>query len=61
MKLIIIFISQLNTNSINLIFSLRGIKITELIQFGLFVIVGGASAMLVSRLDMVMIGKFMET
>ena len=59
MKLIIIFISQLNTKSINLIFSLRGIKITELIQFGLFVIVGGASAMLVSRLDMVMIGKFM--
>ena len=59
MKLIIIFISQINTNSINLIFSLRGIKITELIQFGLFVIVGGASAMLVSRLDMVMIGKFM--
>ena len=59
MKLIIIFISQFNTKSINLIFSLRGIKITELIQFGLFVIVGGASAMLVSRLDMVMIGKFM--
>ena len=59
MKLIIIFISQINTKSINLIFSLRGIKITELIQFGLFVIVGGASAMLVSRLDMVMIGKFM--
>tara|TARA_X000000950_G_scaffold47209_1_gene54448 strand:+ start:10948 stop:12432 length:1485 start_codon:yes stop_codon:yes gene_type:complete len=59
MKLIIIFISQLNSKSINLIFSLRGIKITELIQFGLFVIVGGASAMLVSRLDMVMIGKFM--
>ena len=60
MKLIIIFISQFNTKSINLIFSLRGIKITELIQFGLFVIVGGASAMLVSRLDMVMIGKFMR-
>ena len=59
MKLIIIFISQFNNKSINLIFSLRGIKITELIQFGLFVIVGGASAMLVSRLDMVMIGKFM--
>tara|TARA_B100000925_G_scaffold143449_1_gene107444 strand:+ start:208 stop:1692 length:1485 start_codon:yes stop_codon:yes gene_type:complete len=59
MKLIIIFISQFNSKSINLIFSLRGIKITELIQFGLFVIVGGASAMLVSRLDMVMIGKFM--
>ena len=59
MKLIIIFISQFNTKIINLIFSLRGIKITELIQFGLFVIVGGASAMLVSRLDMVMIGKFM--
>ena len=59
MKLIIIFISQLNSKSINLIFSLRGIKITGLIQFGLFVIVGGASAMLVSRLDMVMIGKFM--
>ena len=59
MKLIIIFISQFNTKSINLIFSLRGIKITELLQFGLFVIVGGASAMLVSRLDMVMIGKFM--
>lgn len=59
MKLIIIFISQFNTKSINLIFNLRGIKITELIQFGLFVIVGGASAMLVSRLDMVMIGKFM--
>ena len=59
MKLIIIFMSQINTKSINLIFSLRGIKITELIQFGLFVIVGGASAMLVSRLDMVMIGKFM--
>ena len=59
MKLIIIFISQLNSKSINLIFSLSGIKITELIQFGLFVIVGGASAMLVSRLDMVMIGKFM--
>ena len=59
MKLIIIFISQFNTKSINLIFSLRGIKIIELIQFGLFVIVGGASAMLVSRLDMVMIGKFM--
>lgn len=58
-KLIIIFISQLNSKSINLIFSLRGIKITELIQFGLFVIVGGASAVLVSRLDMVMIGKFM--
>ena len=59
MKLIIIFMSQINTKSINLIFSLRGIKIIELIQFGLFVIVGGASAMLVSRLDMVMIGKFM--
>ena len=59
MKLIIILISQFNTKSINLIFSLSGIKITELIQFGLFVIVGGASAMLVSRLDMVMIGKFM--
>ena len=59
MKLIIIFISQFNTKSINLIFSLLGMKIAELIQFGLFVIGGGASAMLVSRLDMVMIGKFM--
>ena len=39
---------------------MRGINVRELIQFGLFVIAGGASAMLVSRLDMVMIGKFMS-
>ena len=59
-KLIVICFSQYKTNKINVEISLRGINVRELIQFGLFVIAGGASAMLVSRLDMVMIGKFMS-
>jgi len=58
-KLLIISFTQLKKNRISLTLSLSGIKVNELIQFGLFVIVGGASAMIVSRLDMVMIGKFM--
>ena len=59
-KLIVISYSQFKTNNIRLITNLKGINVIELFQFGLFVIAGGASAMLVSRLDMVMIGKFMS-
>ena len=54
----LIFHTILNNLYINL--SLNILKIREIIVYGLYVLIGGASIMLVTRLDMLMIGSMLN-
>ena len=40
-------------------FSLGALKIKEIVVYGFYVLIGGASVMFVSRLDMIMIGALL--
>ena len=55
-KLVILCIIQFKNNRLQWANSLNSLQIKRLMSFGLFVIVGGASAMLVARVDMLMLG-----
>lgn len=56
----ILFKKILNSLTFKFTFDLQSINIKEIFRYGIFVLVGGASAMLVSKLDMMMIAKFLS-
>ena len=55
---ILLTITIFKNHSIRIKYSFNEIKIKEVLTYGLYVLLGGASAILVSKVDMVMIGKF---
>ena len=57
---ILLFFNIRKNFRFKLVSDFTGINIREIFKYGLFVLVGGASAMLVSKLDMMMIAKFLS-
>ncbi len=60
LKFAILFFIQWKNDRFSLVFSLNNLKLKEISSFGLFVFVGGASVMLVTRIDMMMIGSMLD-
>jgi len=60
LKFAILFLIQWKNDRFSLAFALNDLKLKEISSFGLFVFVGGASVMLVTRLDMMMIGSMLD-
>lgn len=57
---LLLFFNIKRSFSFRLVFDFSDIDVKEIFKYGLFVLVGGASAMLVSKLDMMMIAKFID-
>ena len=60
LKFAILFLIQWKNDRFSLALSVNDLKLQEISSFGLFVFVGGASVMLVTRLDMMMIGSMLD-
>ena len=60
LKLIIIFFWQYFKDQLELEFSISSIDVKKLLRFGIFVVAGNASANLVARVDLFMIGALMK-
>jgi len=60
LKFAILFVIQWKNDRFRLAFSVNDLKLKEILSFGLFVFVGGASVMIVTRLDMMMIGSMLN-
>ena len=58
-KFLMLFVLQLYKGNLYLKLSLGALKIKETIIYGFYVMIGGASVMFVSRLDMLMIGAIL--
>ena len=59
-KFMILFFIQLKNNHLDFEYSVQKLNLKEITSFGLFVLVGGASIMIVTRLDMMMIGSLLD-
>jgi len=60
LKFIILFLIQWRNNHFELQFSLKDLHLKQMLSFGLYVLVSGASVMIVTRLDMMMIGSLLD-
>ena len=60
LKSAILFLIQWKNDRFSLAFSVNDLKLKEILNFGLFVFVGGASVMIVTRIDMMMIGSMLD-
>ena len=60
LKFAILFVIQWKNDRFSLAFSVNDLKLKEILSFGLFVFVGGASVMIVTRFDMMMIGSMLD-
>jgi O-antigen/teichoic acid export membrane protein len=60
LKFAILSFIQWKNDRFSLAFSVNDLKLKEILSFGLFVFVGGASVMIVTRLDMMMIGSILD-
>jgi len=60
LKFTILFLIQWKNDRFSLAFSTNDLKLKEILSFGLFVLVGGTSIMIVTRLDMMMIGTLLD-
>ncbi|MDG1349374.1 MAG: oligosaccharide flippase family protein [Flavobacteriales bacterium] len=60
LKFAILYFIQWKNNRLELEMSLKDLKIKELLRFGIYVMAGGASIMIVTRLDMMMIGYLLD-
>jgi len=60
LKFTILFLIQWKNDRFSLVFSVNDLKLKEILSFGLFVFVGGASVMIVTRVDMMMIGSMLD-
>lgn len=60
LKFAILFMIQWKNNRFSFTFSVNDLQLKEIISFGLFVLVGGASIMIVTRIDMMMIGSLLD-
>jgi len=59
-KFLILFAIQFYKGNLFFNLSLGALKIKEMVVYGSYVLIGGASVMLVSRLDMLMIGALLD-
>lgn len=59
LKFLILLVLQLYKGNLYFKLSLGALKIKEIIVYGFYVLIGGASVMFVSRLDMLMIGALL--
>ena len=57
--LLLLFILQFIKGNLFFKLSLGALKIKEIVVYGFYVLIGGASVIFVSRLDMIMIGAFL--
>tara|TARA_B110000240_G_C13486001_1_gene447433 strand:- start:528 stop:1982 length:1455 start_codon:yes stop_codon:yes gene_type:complete len=60
LKFAILFAIQLKNDRVHLSLSIMGLNIKEMVSYGLYVLVGGASIIIVTRLDMMMIGSLLN-
>ena len=60
LKFIILFLIQVFNRQLMISFSLKNINFNKIISFGLYVLFSGASIILVTRLDMIMIGSLLD-
>jgi O-antigen/teichoic acid export membrane protein len=60
LKFTILFVIQWKNDRFSLAFSVNDLKLKEILSFGLFVFIGGASVMIVTRVDMIMIGTMID-
>ena len=60
LKFAILLVIQLLNNRFFFSISLKNLNLKEMFRYGLYVLVGGASIMLVTRLDMMMIGSLLD-
>ena len=60
LKFTILFILQFREDRLIFNFSLKDLDLKELLKFGFYVLVGGASIMIVTRLDMIMISSLLD-
>jgi len=59
-KFLILFVIQLLKGNLYFKLSVGALKIKEIVVYGFYVLIGGASVMFVSRLDMLMIGVLLD-
>jgi len=59
-KFLLLSVIQVFKGNIFFVLSLGALKIKEIIIYGFYVLIGGASVMFVSRLDMLMIGALLD-
>ena len=60
LKFLILFLIQWRNDRFSLNFSFNHLKLKEIFSFGVYVLVGGASVMIVTRIDMIMIQNLMD-
>jgi O-antigen/teichoic acid export membrane protein len=60
LKFAILFFIQWKNDRFSFSFSVNELKLKEILSFGLYVFVGGASVMIVTRLDIMMIGSMLD-
>lgn len=60
LKFCILFLIQAYKKRLSINLSLQDLKLKEMLSFGTYVLLGGASVMIVTRLDMIMIGTMMD-
>lgn len=59
-KFLLLFIIQIFKGNLSLNLTVGALKIKEIVVYGFYVLIGGASVMFVSRLDMLMIGVLLD-
>lgn len=60
LKFAILFLIQWKNDRFSLVFSVKDLNLKEILSFGFFVVIGGASVMIVTRIDMMMIGSMLD-
>ena len=60
LKFLILFLIQIFNKRLTISFSFSDLNLKKMLSFGTYVLLGGASIMIVTRLDMIMIGTMMD-
>ena len=60
LKFVILFFLQWKSDRLEIDFSFSNLDLKELLRFGFYVLIGGASIIIVTRLDMMMIGALLD-
>ena len=60
LKFAIIFIIQFFNNQFSLSFTLKDLQLKRMLSYGLYVLIGGAAMIIVTRLDLMMIGALLD-
>lgn len=60
LKFFILFFIQFFSNRITISFSFKDLNLKEIFSYGLYALIGGASVIIVSRIDMMMLGSLLN-